>query len=103
MQSDEGGVTGRAAVKGDGVKGQLNARFWIPAALAGVTLFLAIITLLWQNWIEIVFRVDPDHGNGSFERWLVGVAAVLCLASLLLARKEWKRAGLRIGAAQSRA
>jgi hypothetical protein len=97
------GVTWRAAVKGDVVKAQFNVRFWFAAALALVTMFLAIITTLWQNWIEIVFRVDPDHGNGSFERWVVGVAAVLCLASLLLARREWKRAGLRIGGAQSRA
>jgi hypothetical protein len=96
-------VTWRASVKGDGVKAQFNVRFWMAAALAMVTMFLAIITILWQNWIEIVFRVDPDHGNGSFERWVVGVAAVLCLASLLLARREWKLAGLRIGAAQSRA
>jgi hypothetical protein len=97
------GATWRATVKGDGVKAQFNVRFWVEVASALVTLFLAIITILWQDWIEIVFRVDPDQGNGSFERWIVGVAALLCLASLLLARREWKRSGLRIAAAQPRA
>ena len=85
------------------MKAHFNVRFWMEAASALVTLFLAIITILWQNWIEIVFRVDPDHGNGSFERWIVGVAAALCLASLLLARREWKRSGLRLAGAQPRA
>lgn len=82
------------------MKAQFNVRFRVEAASALGTLFLAIITILWQNWIEIVFRVDPDHGNGSFERWIVGVAAALCLASVLLARREWKRSGLRTAAAQ---
>jgi hypothetical protein len=77
-----------------------KVRFWMETSLALVTLFLAVITTLWQNWIEIVFHVDPDHGNGSFERWVVGVAAGLCLASLLLAHREWKLAGMRIRAAQ---
>jgi hypothetical protein len=74
------------------VKSQFNIRFLAAAASTLATLVLAVVTLVWQNWIEIVFRVDPDHGNGSFERWVVGVAAVLCLTSLLLASREWKRA-----------
>lgn len=77
------------------MKARLNFRLWMEAGLAAVTLLLAVITTLWQNWIEIVFHVDPDHGNGSFERWVVGVAAVVCVASVLLAGREWRRAGLR--------
>lgn len=82
---------------------QFEIRFWVEAASALATLSLAVITIVWQNWIELVFRVDPDHGNGSFERWVVGVAAALCLTSLLLARREWQRAGLRLAAAKSSA
>ena len=63
-----------------------------------MTLFLAVITLVWQNWIELVFRVDPDHGNGSFERWVVVVAAALCVASVLLAGREWRIARPRVAA-----
>ncbi len=81
------------------MKSQFNIRFRMTVAGALATLLLAIITLVWQNWIEIVFRVDPDHGNGSFEHWVVGVAAALCLTSLLLGTREWKRARRPLGAA----
>lgn len=77
------------------MKARLSFRLWMEVALAVVTLFLAVITTFWQNWIEIVFHVHPDHGNGSFERWVVGIAAVLCVASVLLASREWRRSGLR--------
>jgi len=85
------------------VREQLDIRFWGEAAAALATLSLAVITIVWQNWIELVFRADPDHGNGSFERWVVGVAAALCLTSLLLARRQWRRTGLRLAAARSSA
>jgi hypothetical protein len=29
-----------------------------------------VVTLFWHDWIEAVFRVDPDQGKGSAE-WLV--------------------------------
>lgn len=80
---------------------RFKVRFWLEAASALFTLLLAVVTIVWQNWIEIVFRVDPDHGAGSLERWVVGAAAVLCLTSLLLARREWKGAGPRLAGASS--
>lgn len=80
------------------MKSKLHIRFWVESAAALVTLSLAVITLVWQNWIELVFRVDPDHGNGSFERWVVVVAAALCVASVLLARREWRIARPRVAA-----
>jgi hypothetical protein len=54
-------------------------RFWLEAGLAGVAGVLAVVTLLWRDWIELVFGVDPDGGNGSVE-WLV--VAVLLGAAL---------------------
>lgn len=43
--------------------------FWIEAALAGVAGFLTVLTLFTREWIEAVFSVDPDGGDGSLE-WL---------------------------------
>ncbi|MHB8395063.1 MAG: ABC transporter permease [Candidatus Dormibacteria bacterium] len=80
------------------MKAQFNIRFWLEVAFALVTLFLAVTTIAWARWLEIVFGVDPDHGNGSFERLVVGVAATLCLASLLLARRQWRRGGSEVAA-----
>jgi len=52
---------------------------------------LALMTVLWSDWIEAVFRVDPDHGDGSVE-WLVVAALATSGSSLLaLARRERRR------------
>ena len=65
--------------------------FWIEAALAGVTGFLTILTLFTREWIEAVFGVDPDGGDGSLE-WLIVVAlAVVTVVFAVLARLEWRR------------
>jgi hypothetical protein len=56
-------------------KARSPARFWLEAGSAGVAGVLAVVTLLWRDWIELVFGVDPDGGNGSVE-WFI-VAALL--------------------------
>ncbi|MEU4195422.1 hypothetical protein AB0E69_26210 [Kribbella sp. NPDC026611] len=49
------------------------------------------ITLIWQEWIEFVFGVDPDRGDGSLEWVIVAVLAVVAVGSGLVARWEWRR------------
>jgi hypothetical protein len=51
-------------------------RFRLEVYCAGVTLLLGVLTLVVPDWIEAVFRVDPDGGDGSLEAWLV----VACFA-----------------------
>ena len=70
----------------------LPRRFWLEASLGAASLILLVVTLFWRDWIEIVFRVDPDHGNGSFEWLLVGVLAVAAITCSILARLDWQRA-----------
>ncbi len=70
----------------------LPRRFWLETSLGAASLILLVVTLFWRDWIEIVFRVDPDHGNGSFEWLLVGVLAVAAITCSILARLEWQRA-----------
>ncbi len=74
------------------MKRHLTPSFWIELGLAGLSAFLAIITLLWPDWIELVFNVDPDLGDGSLERAIVGLSFALAVAFFLLARREWQRA-----------
>jgi hypothetical protein len=66
--------------------------FWIKVAVASLCATLLLLTLVWHDWIEIVFGVDPDGGSGLTE-WAitaaVTLAAVGCGASALV---DWRRA-----------
>lgn len=72
----------------------LRRRFWLESILGSITGVIAVVTLLWHDWIEAVFGVDPDKGNGSAE-WVV-VLILLALTAMLAiaARLEWRRAVL---------
>lgn len=70
----------------------LHGRFRLQTGVAAISVVLLLTTLLWRDWIEIVFRVDPDHGNGSLEWSIVAVTAVAAITCLILARLEWRRA-----------
>lgn len=61
------------------------------AVAAAVTGALAVITLLWRDWIEAVFGVDPDHGNGAVEWWVVGALAAATGMLALLALADRRR------------
>jgi DMSO/TMAO reductase YedYZ heme-binding membrane subunit len=72
----------------------LRHRFWLESVLGSITGFVAVITLFWHDWIEIVFGVDPDKGNGSVE-WLVVLILLILTAALAIgASVEWRHARL---------
>jgi hypothetical protein len=70
----------------------LRPRFWIESVLAAASLVFALLTLLWKDWIELVFRVDPDHHSGSLEMGIVLAAIAITVIFAILARVEWRRA-----------
>jgi hypothetical protein len=74
------------------MKTALRFRFWAEMGLAIITGILFVITFVWNDWIEIVFHVDPDGGNGAVEWLIVGVLLVATITSVVLARSEWRRA-----------
>jgi hypothetical protein len=67
-------------------------RFRLQLGLAAFSAALLLATIVWRDWIEIVFRVDPDHGNASLEWVIVAVTALSALAFGALARIEWRKA-----------
>lgn len=71
-------------------------RLWFyPEAMLGTnTGVLFIVTLFSRDWIEAVFRVDPDQGSGALEWGIVAGLLVVTLAMTLLARYEWRRASV---------
>jgi hypothetical protein len=73
------------------MKRQLRPLFWIEALLALGNAVLLAMTVVWKDWIEIVFNVDPDAGSGAVEWGVVLVTLLLTIAFLSLARGEWRR------------
>jgi type IV secretory pathway TrbD component len=70
----------------------LGAAFWIETVLSLCGALLAILTIVRRDWIETLFGVDPDQGNGSVE-WIVVVALLVVAAgAAALAGREWRRA-----------
>ena len=55
----------------------------VELTLAGLSGVLFVNTLVWPDWIEAVFRVDPDGGNGALEFL---VAATFLAVALALGR-----------------
>lgn len=70
----------------------LRGRFWLETGMAIVTAILFVVTLAWQDWIEVIFNVDPDQGSGTLEWLIVGILLAVTIALCLLARYEWRKA-----------
>ena len=62
----------------------------IERALACGSGVLFALTLLWKDWIEVVFRVDPDAGSGELEWLIAGAFALGTVGFGLAARREWR-------------
>ena len=67
-------------------------RFWIDVSLAALAGSTSLLTTVWPDWIELAFRVDPDHGNGSVETIVTIGAVALFIAFVALARRDRRRA-----------
>jgi len=71
---------------------RMRVRFWVMTVAGAAAAVLLVVTLISREWIEEVFGVDPDGGDGSLE-WLivVGLAAVVVVLGVG-ATLEWRRA-----------
>ena len=67
-------------------------RFYLEALLAVLSTGLFILTLISRDWIEVLFHVEPDEGNGTLEWLIVVVLFVVSAALIYLARRDWRRA-----------
>jgi hypothetical protein len=67
---------------------RVRRRFWIEVGAAALSTLLVGVTVVWPDWLEIGFGLDPDGGSGAVEWLIVGVVAVLALGCSVLARSE---------------
>ena len=69
----------------------MRARFWFEVSAGVLCGILAFLTLIVRDWIEVVFRVDPDAHNGTAEWLIVLLLGAGVVVSTLLAGHEWRR------------
>jgi hypothetical protein len=65
--------------------------FWVESILAAVSGLLALVTLFRRDWIEAVFRVDPDRQSGWLEWAIVAILVVATAVFSSLAAAERRR------------
>ena len=73
------------------MSGRVRRRCWVECILACLSGSLAVVTLVWHNWIELLFGVEPDGGDGSFEWAVVVFLLLVTVVFSALARIEWQR------------
>jgi hypothetical protein len=70
----------------------IRRRAWFEWAVASAASVLAVVTLVWHNWIEIVFGVDPDEGSGAVEWAIVLVLALVASGTAVAGSYEMRQA-----------
>ena len=70
----------------------LSARTRIDVIAGAAFSFLTILTLIVPDWIEVVFKVEPDGGNGSLEWVFVAAMALIAIVFAVDARRTWTAA-----------
>jgi hypothetical protein len=66
-------------------------RLWVECAASGIAFAVALATLAWPDWIEILFGIDPDVHSGTLEAAIALTAGVAAIIIGLVARAEWRR------------
>jgi hypothetical protein len=70
----------------------MRRQFWVTVGVGGFSALLAVVTLISREWIELIFGVDPDNGDGSLEWAIVIGAGAIAACCLAWARIEWRLA-----------
>jgi hypothetical protein len=74
---------------------QVRARFWVETVLAALAAGLFVLTLVSHDWIERIFGVEPDEGNGSLEWLITGGLIEFAVVLGAAALAEWQYAQTR--------
>jgi hypothetical protein len=73
-------------------------RLWAEILLALVAAAFAIGTVIVKDWAELIFGIDPDSGNGTFEAAMTVVASAVALLLAAVAIVD----GIRISRERAR-
>ena len=67
-------------------------RLFVELSLGIICGSLALLTLIWRDWIEAIVRIDPDQHSGALEWGIVLGLATVTAVLALVARLEWRGA-----------
>jgi DMSO/TMAO reductase YedYZ heme-binding membrane subunit len=73
------------------MESNVRVRFLLESALASLSGLLAVVTLVWRDWIEALTGLDPDNHSGVLEWAILTVLLVLFAVITRAARVEWRR------------
>jgi hypothetical protein len=77
------------------VKRAVTRRFIGAVVVAAAAGALALVTVIWSDWLESVFGVRPDRESGSAEWFIALTLAAVAVSMGVLAFTEWKRVDAR--------
>ena len=73
------------------MKSRSAVRFWVEVAFGGLSAALLATTLVWPDWIERLFALEPDGGDGSAEWvWAITLSVVTLVCFLDAGRTWWQ-------------
>lgn len=69
----------------------MRYRLWVEVFISILSCILLVVILISDKWIEYVFGVEPDRGDGSLEWAIAAVMAASAAIFSVLARREFRR------------
>jgi hypothetical protein len=66
------------------------SRLRLESALALASGTLCVLTFVWRDWIEAVFRVDPDRHSGTLE-WAIAAVLLAAFATFAVRAQVFRR------------
>jgi ABC-type thiamin/hydroxymethylpyrimidine transport system permease subunit len=73
---------------------RIRRRLHVEVVLAGISIALGVLTLVFPEWIEELTGLEPDAGSGALEWIIAGVFLVGAVVAAVLARRDYRRLAL---------
>lgn len=70
---------------------RLPARIWVELTLGLISALSLTLALVLPSWMEQLFRLAPDGGDGSVERSFALVWAAVSFLMFALAGRTWRK------------
>ena len=70
---------------------RLPARLWVELILGLMSAVSLTLAIVLPNWMELLFRLAPDAGDGSTERGFALLWAAISVLMFGLAGRTWRK------------